>query len=119
MTLIAVPASLSQFEKVFYKKIAQTSIYEVKDKNVYIFTTGMAIDADGAPKAYNADSKKALDNLGNAGKPGNWWALVTDNGKKSGTPIFQNQNDQNVHPVCHGVVPNRKYFRPFLKLRYR
>lgn len=34
-----------------------------------------------------------MDYLGNAGKPGNWWALVTDNGKPSGNPVIQGSSD--------------------------
>ena len=55
--------------------------------------SGLTIDADGSPKAYHKDNKKALDNLANAGKPGNWWALVTDNGKKDGNPLVQKELD--------------------------
>lgn len=53
----------------------------------------MSIDADGAPKAYHPVSAQGLDALGNAGKPGNWWALVTDTGKPSGTPVVQKATD--------------------------
>lgn len=53
----------------------------------------MSLDADGAPKAYHEDSSKALDYLGNAGKPGNWWALITDTRQPNGTPIKQGPND--------------------------
>jgi hypothetical protein len=58
------------------------------------FTIGeLALDWDGDPMAY-ADKKKypdlnPHDNLGNAGSPGNWWGVVTDTGKKDGTPVEQ------------------------------
>ncbi len=45
----------------------------------------MAIDADGAPDAYHPDDLSGTDALVHAGAPGNWWALVTENG----TPIVQ------------------------------
>jgi hypothetical protein len=51
------------------------------------------IDADGAYRAYHPDNRSGLDYLGNAGKPGNWWALVTDNGKPSGNPVIQSDSD--------------------------
>jgi hypothetical protein len=51
------------------------------------------IDADGAYHAYHPEPGKGLDYLGNGGKPGNWWALVTDNGKRGGTPVLQGPND--------------------------
>jgi hypothetical protein len=31
--------------------------------------------------------------VGNAGVPGNWWGVVTDNGQANGTPIVQGAND--------------------------
>ncbi len=56
------------------------------------FVAGMAIDADGAPDAYGPDGK-GRDRLANAGKPGHWQALVTDDGKPSGKPIVQGDAD--------------------------
>ncbi len=41
-----------------------------------------------APRAYGTHGK-GLDALGNAGKPGHWWGIVTDNGKPDGTPVTQ------------------------------
>lgn len=83
----------AQTPGVLYKTVGGKNIYDVADKNVFVVTAGFMIDADGAPKAYNADSKIALDYLGNAGKPGNWWALVTDTRKKDGTPLVQTATD--------------------------
>jgi Fungal chitosanase of glycosyl hydrolase group 75 len=45
----------------------------------------------GAPNAYHADDI-GIDYLANAGRPGNWWALVTDNGRANGTPVIQDEN---------------------------
>jgi hypothetical protein len=59
----------------------------------FFYEAGMMIDADGAYKAYHPDKVSGLDYLGNAGKPGNWWALVTDNGKASGKPLVQKAGD--------------------------
>jgi hypothetical protein len=83
----------AQTPGVLYKTIGGKNIYNVEDKKAFVVTAGFMIDADGAPKAYNADSKIALDYLANAGKPGNWWALVTDTRKSSGTPIVQTATD--------------------------
>jgi len=58
---------------------------------------GMAIDADGAngqtggvpvyaPKGF---SPAPLDFLANAGGPGNWFGVVTDNNEANGTPVTQ------------------------------
>jgi Fungal chitosanase of glycosyl hydrolase group 75 len=62
-------------------------------ETAFFFRSGVTIDADGAPKAYHPVSAQGLDALGSAGKPGNWWALVTNNGKLSGTPVLQKEND--------------------------
>jgi hypothetical protein len=53
----------------------------------------MAIDADGAPHAYHPQPGKGLDYLGNAGKSGDWWALVTDDGTSAGKPLVQKEGD--------------------------
>lgn len=64
------------------------------DGEVIEFTAGMTIDGDGGPHCYHPDgSPPGLDYLGNAGHPGNWWALATDNKKSSGNPIMQKSED--------------------------
>jgi hypothetical protein len=61
----------------------------------------MMIDADGAngqtggvpvyaPKGF---TPAPLDFLANAGEPGNWFGVVTDTGKPSGTPVKQKAGD--------------------------
>jgi hypothetical protein len=62
-------------------------------ESAFFFQSGLAINADGAPQAYHPVGAKGLDALGNAGKPGNWWALVTDNGKANGKPVVQKESD--------------------------
>ncbi len=64
-----------------------------ESKSFFFFEAGMAIDADGSPLAYHPDNSKALDDLKHAGQEGNWWALATDNGEKSGNPIVQTDKD--------------------------
>jgi hypothetical protein len=54
-----------------------------------LFRSGMAIDVDGAPKAYHAQDALALNRLAGAGQPGHWWALVTKDGK----PVIQGPGD--------------------------
>lgn len=75
--------------------VEEVSLWKLKrsGETAFFFRSGMSIDADGAPTAYHPVSAKGLDNLGNAGKPGNWWALVTENGKSSGKPIVQKATD--------------------------
>lgn len=86
---------LSSFQpvKTLFKTIGGTKIFDVESNGVYIFTAGMMIDADGSPRAYHKDRTKGLDFLGNAGKPGNWWALATDNKKANGNPLVQQPDD--------------------------
>jgi hypothetical protein len=91
--LLLLLAFSAQTPGVLYKTIGGKNIYDVADKKVFVVTSGFMIDADGAPKAYHANSKIALDYLGNAGKPGNWWAIVTDTRKKDGTPLVQTATD--------------------------
>ena len=53
----------------------------------------MAIDADGAYRAYHPNNKMGLDSIEHAGYPGNWWALATDSGTPKGKPVVQGKND--------------------------
>jgi Fungal chitosanase of glycosyl hydrolase group 75 len=57
------------------------------------YRAGFAIDADGAFRAYHPKDQMGLDALVHAGHPGNWWALVTDNEKRSGRPVVQGDDD--------------------------
>lgn len=75
-------------------RIGYSTIYALQQKPaVFFYEAGMTIDADGAYRAYHPDNRSGLDYLGNAGKPGNWWALVTDTGKTDGKPLIQGPND--------------------------
>jgi len=57
------------------------------------YKSGLAIDADGAYRAYHPDHRSGLDSLNHAGHRANWWALVTDNNKPSGKPVVQSASD--------------------------
>lgn len=61
-------------------------------RNAFVWTSGFAVDADGAPKAYAplASSLRGLDYLANAGHHGNWWGLVCNS---QGNPVVQGPND--------------------------
>lgn len=74
-------------------EVGGTSVWHIPDKQAFFFSGGMTIDADGAPDAYHPDNI-GTDHLGNAGRSGNWWALVTDNGEPSGNPLVQQAGDQ-------------------------
>ena len=62
----------------------------------YTFVAGMTIDADGANGhdgsgrgAYGPPGTQPLDYLANAGHEGNWWGIVTVNGR----PVVQHDGD--------------------------
>jgi hypothetical protein len=59
----------------------------------FVFEAGLAVDADGAFKAYHPNNRLGLDSIEHAGHPGNWWALATDTGDPSGRPVVQGKRD--------------------------
>lgn len=63
------------------------------DVSAFVFRSGLAVDADGAFRAYHPNNRLGLDSIEHAGRPGNWWALATDTGKASGHPVLQGKND--------------------------
>lgn len=71
--------------------VGGTSVYATAS-GVLVYEAGLAIDADGAPDAYHPDDK-GRDHLANAGRPGNWWGVVTDDGTAKGTPVLQGEGD--------------------------
>lgn len=78
----------------FLKRIGYSNINTLDDDDsAFFYESGLMIDADGAYHAYHPDGRSGLDYLGNAGHPGNWWALVTDNGEPDGDPVIQTDAD--------------------------
>ncbi len=73
--------------------VGSTAVYALPGRRGLLFRSKMAIDADGAPNAYHPSNRGALDYLGNAGRPGNWWGVVTDSGAADGTPVVQKAGD--------------------------
>src|SRR5512146_210706 len=73
--------------------IGATVVYRAE--LAFTWTSGMAVDADGCPRCYapHGSGLQGLDALGNAGKPGDWFAVITDNGKPDGQPIVQGDDD--------------------------
>jgi hypothetical protein len=63
----------------------RTPVFRRAGSEAVFYRSGLAIDADGAPNAYHPDDLSGIDALVHAGVPGNWWALVTENGE----PILQ------------------------------
>lgn len=68
-------------------------VFGYNENAVLAFESGLSIDADGSPHAYHPAPQPGLDFLANAGEPGNWWALVTDNGQSNGNPLIQGPGD--------------------------
>lgn len=58
-----------------------------------VFKSGLAVDADGAFRAYHPNNSLGLDSIEHAGRPGNWWALATDTGMPTGHPVLQTAKD--------------------------
>lgn len=74
---------------------------------------GMRIDGDGANgqsslPVYAPKGMPSLDYLENAGGPGNWYGVVTDNGQSNGNPIKQKSN----HPAPGAYVSATSYEFP-------
>jgi hypothetical protein len=63
---------MASCDKIKVTEIAGVDVYRMTDDNSVVFQAGMEIDADGA---YHPppDSDKGVDNLNNAGHPGNWF----------------------------------------------
>ncbi|MBZ5662415.1 MAG: glycoside hydrolase family 75 protein [Acidobacteriia bacterium] len=57
--------------------------------SAFFYEAGMTIDADGAPNAYHPDNT-GLDDLTNAGGPGNWEGLAKN---RYGDPFVQGADD--------------------------
>jgi hypothetical protein len=64
-------------------------VWQLPDSQAVFFISGMTIDADGAPNAYNPGDT-GLDELANAGSPGHWNGIVTD---RDGKPLIQQVGD--------------------------
>lgn len=65
------------------------AVKRLPGESVFFYHGKMAVDADGAPNAYN-EQDTGIDALGNAGKPGHWWGIAVD---KDGNPYKQGPND--------------------------
>jgi hypothetical protein len=69
--------------------VHEVPIWQFRNGDAFSFTSGMTIDADGAPNAYNPDDT-GLDDLANAGSPGHWNGILQD---KDGNPLVQGPGD--------------------------
>jgi len=82
--------------------------------SAFVYSGGMAVDADGAPRAYHPTDRLGLDTIGHAGHPGNWWALATDTGETSGRPVIQQKGDPapgyyvSMTSLYDATIPNER-----------
>jgi len=88
---MAAPLTSSSIQPII--TIAGVTVSVLTGSLTFFFKAGMAVDADGAPTAYHPTHGKGLDNLANAGHPGNWFGVVTDTGHKDGKPVVQGPKD--------------------------
>jgi hypothetical protein len=73
-----------------------------------------SVCADGAPNAYRPGDT-GLDYLANAGKPGNWWGIVTD---ESGLPVVQSPADPSPNSYVSQTAMARPGYEPHDQNRY-
>ncbi len=64
-------------------------VWQLPNSQAFFFVSGMTIDADGAPSAYNPDDT-GLDELANAGTAAHWDGIVTG---LDDNPLIQQEGD--------------------------
>jgi len=86
--------------------LKEVPIWQLPVTQAFFFTTGMAIDADGAPNAYHPDDT-GIDELANAGWPGHWNGIITD---RDGIPLLQQEADPfpGYYISCTSLADNTK-----------
>ncbi len=105
-------ASATLLETVAWDRVGQpfheVPVWQFPNSRAFFFVSGMTIDADGAPNAYNpADT--GLDELANAGTPAHWNGIITD---PDGNPLIQRQSDPfpGYYISCTSLSDNTKKF---------
>ena len=71
------------------QRFHEVPIWQLQGRQAFFFVSGMAIDADGAPNAYDPEGA-GLDDLANAGVPSHWDGITTD---RDGNPLIQGESD--------------------------
>jgi hypothetical protein len=92
-------------------KIGGVPVYLDPDGSVH-FVGEFTIDCDGCPMAYGPDGclPEPYDYLANAGYPGNWWGIVTD---EYGNPYEQKESDLRERAPYPGLyVSTTAYVNP-------
>lgn len=89
------PSPPSQADEVLLK-IGGQPVWINRSDGEHVWWTGeMTVDGDGSPRCYGPKgcNPEPLDYLGNAGSPGNWWGVATDDQTECGDPIVQGKNN--------------------------
>ena len=88
--------------------VDKVPIWQFPNSDAFFFTSGMTIDADGAPNAYNPDDT-GLDELANAGSPNSWNGIITD---RQGNPLIQQASDPfpGYYISCTALADKTKEF---------
>jgi hypothetical protein len=86
----------------------EVPIWELPGSQAFFFVSGMAIDADGAPNAYDPDDT-GLDDIANAGVPTHWDGITTDG---DGNPLIQGESDPfpGYYVSCTSLSDRNKKF---------
>ena len=92
ITLEIAASSLSCEPRTKLFEIGGHSVWQIAGQSAFFYQSKMSIDADGAPNAYNPNDT-GIDDLANAGHPGNWWGIVTDSNGSNGNPVTQKASD--------------------------
>jgi hypothetical protein len=83
-------------------------VWQLPDSRTFFFVSGMTIDADGAPNAYNPDDT-GLDALSNAGESAHWNGIATN---RDGNPLIQQESDPfpGYYISCTSLADRSKEF---------
>ena len=84
----------------------EVPIWQLPGKQAFFFSSGITIDADGSPNAYNPENT-GLDDLANAGNPDHWDGIITD---ADGKPLIQGLGDPfpGYYVSCTSLVDRTK-----------
>jgi len=90
------------------RHLRKVALWQLPNSQDFFFVSGMTIDADGAPNAYNSDDT-GLDALANAGAPTHWDGVITD---RRGNPLIQQKNDPfpGYYISCTSLSDDTKHF---------
>jgi hypothetical protein len=102
------------------KRSREVPVWQLRDRQAFFFISGMTIDADGSPNAYHPNGSAngaaedaadgaGLDELANAGKPGDWNGIITD---RDGDPLIQQERDPypGYYISCTSLADKTKSF---------